>query len=164
MPIIDPILRELDHESRATARMLERVPDEHLDWTPHPKSMPLRKLAWHIASIPTRVGVMLRAGTFDMLNARPQEPPTSSASIAAAYQENLAALREYLATFDDAKLKEPFTMTRGEETVLSMPKVALIRNILLNHSYHHRGQLSVYLRLLDVPVPAVYGPSADETV
>jgi uncharacterized damage-inducible protein DinB len=81
-----------------------------------------------------------------------------------AFQENVAGVREYMATLDDAAVKEKFTMTRSGEVMMTMPKIALIRNILLNHSYHHRGQLSVYLRLLDVPVPSIYGPSADEKV
>jgi uncharacterized damage-inducible protein DinB len=161
MPIINPILGELDHEARTTVRVLERVPSEHLDWTPHPKSMSLRKLSWHIANLPSRVLKMLRDGTFDVLNARPPEPP-AEASLVNTFQESTAELRAYLVTLDDATLKEMFTMLRGGETVMTIPKIAVIRNILLNHTYHHRGQLSVYLRLLDVPLPAIYGASADE--
>lgn len=162
MPFITPILGELDHESRTTVRVLERVPNDKLDWTPHPKSMSLRKLAWHVAGIPARVQVMLREGEFDVLHARPQEPPDDSAAMVGAFQQNVAELRAYLETLSDEQLKETFTLRRGADTVMSLPKIAVIRSILLNHSYHHRGQLSVYLRLLDVPVPAIYGSSADE--
>jgi uncharacterized damage-inducible protein DinB len=162
MPIIDPILSELDHESRTTVRVLERVPGDQLDWTPHPKSMSLRKLAWHIANLPARVQVMLSRGSFDVANATPPQPPEDVSQMVETFRTNVAEIRTFLATLDDAALKETFTMTRGEETLMSMPKIAVIRSILLNHSYHHRGQLSVYLRLLDVPVPAIYGASADE--
>lgn len=162
MPIIDAILGELDHEARTTARVLERVPNDHLDWTPHPKSMPLRKLAWHIAKLPTRVMQMLREASFDLSQSPPPPPPDDAASIVAGFHESLAELRALLVTLDDAALKEPFTLMRGGQAVMTMPKIAVIRNILLNHSYHHRGQLSVYLRLLDVPVPPIYGPTADE--
>ncbi|HYC58977.1 MAG TPA: DinB family protein [Thermoanaerobaculia bacterium] len=162
MPILDFLLPEIDHEARTTARVLERVPDDRLDWTPHPKSMPLRKLAWHIAKIPTRVMQMLQEATFDMAKAGPFPPPENAGSIVAGYHESLAELRAYLVTLDDAALKEPFTLVRDGQTIMTIPKVAVIRNILMNHTYHHRGQLSVYLRLLDVPVPSIYGPTADE--
>jgi uncharacterized damage-inducible protein DinB len=99
---------------------------------------------------------MLRAGRFDVSQARP------AAAQPETFRTNLARAREYMATLDDAALKETFTMTRGEQTLMNMPKVAFIRSVMMNHSYHHRGQLSVYLRLLDVPVPAIYGTSADE--
>ena len=160
--IIHSILGELDHEARTTARVLERVPEDRLDWTPHPKSMPLRKLAWHIATIPTRVLNMLRNSTFDLANAGPPPPPDTTESIVSGFQASLGELRAFLETLDDAALKESFTLTRGGAVVMTITKIALIRNILLNHSYHHRGQLTVYLRLLDVPVPSIYGPSADE--
>lgn len=162
MPLIDPILAELDHESRTTVRVLERLPGDRLDWTPHPKSMSLRKLAWHLATIPLRVKMMVSQGTFDLSKAGPSEPPADTTSIVDGFRANVAEIREFLTTLDDATLKEQFTLTKGGETVMSIPKIAVIRNILLNHSYHHRGQLSVYLRLLDVPLPAIYGSSADE--
>jgi uncharacterized damage-inducible protein DinB len=162
MPLIDPILAELDHESRTTARVLERLPGDRLDWSPHPKSMSLRKLAWHLATIPLRVKMMVSQGTFDLSKAGPAEPPADATSIVDGFRANIAEIRAFLATLDDAALKEEFTLTRGGETMMTIPKIAVIRNILLNHSYHHRGQLSVYLRMLDVPLPAIYGPTADE--
>jgi uncharacterized damage-inducible protein DinB len=159
MPIITPILGELDHEARTTTRVLERVPQGQLDWTPHPRSMSLGKLAWHIATIPQRVEQMLRAGVFDVATARPAE---AQSSFIDAYLANLDSVRAYLETQTDEALKEPFTMKRGEQTLMQIPKVAVVRTILMNHTYHHRGQLAVYLRLLAVPVPAIYGTSADE--
>ncbi len=162
MPIIEPMLAEMEWESRATIKVLERVPADKLEWRPHPKSMSLGQLAWHVAGIPKRVEEWLRAGTFDVGQARPAAPQPGADRLVDTYKDNLAAARAYLATLDDAALKETFLMTRGEQTLMNMPKVAVIRNVMMNHSYHHRGQLSVYLRLLDVPVPAVYGTSADE--
>lgn len=162
MPIIDSFLGELDHESRNTMRMLERVPDDNPDWTPHPKSMPIRKLAWHIATMPARIGVMLRENEFDILTSRPADPPENTAAIVAAYAKQVADLRAFMQTLDDETLKSPFTLKRGEHVVFTIPKAAVIRSILMNHTVHHRAQLGVYLRLLDVPVPAMYGTSADE--
>ena len=159
MSIITSFLGELDHEARTTTRVLERVPQDRLEWTPHVKSMSLGKLAWHIAGLPQRIEQMLKAGVFDVTTARPAE---AQPSFVDAYQANTAALRAYLESLSDEELKETFTMKRGEQTMMQMPKLAVIRTILMNHTYHHRGQLSVYLRLLDVPVPAVYGTSADE--
>jgi uncharacterized damage-inducible protein DinB len=162
MPIINAVLGELDHEAKVTTRVLERVPAEQLSWTPHVKSSSLGKLAWHIASIPKVARNMLRVGTYDVGQARPPRMPENAGDIVAEFQRNHAETREYLATLTDEFLHEPFTMTRGETTVVTIPKIAVIRNILMNHTYHHRGQLTVYLRLLDIPLPAVYGTSADE--
>jgi uncharacterized damage-inducible protein DinB len=162
MPIINALLPELDHEAKSTIRVLERIPAEHLGWTPHAKSTPLGRLAWHVASLPKNVANMVRAGVFDVANARPPHVPENPGEIVEEFKRNHAATREYLATLSDEFLHEPFTMKRGETTVLTMPKVAVIRNILMNHTYHHRGQLTVYLRLLEIPLPAVYGTSADE--
>lgn len=162
MPIINAILGELDQEAKGTMRVLERVPSEHLRWAPHPKSSSLGKLAWHIATIPATVQKLLRSGAFDLADGRPAEVPDEAGVMVEEFRRNSAATREYLTTLDDAALKESFTLLRGGKTLTTIPKVAVIRSILMNHTYHHRGQLSVYLRLLDVPVPAVYGSSADE--
>jgi uncharacterized damage-inducible protein DinB len=160
MPIINPFLIELDVEARSTVRVLERVPADNLDWTPHPKSMTIGKLAAHIAGVPRRVEQLLRAGSFDTANAQPE--PALGNDFVDTYKTNLASVREYLSSLDDATLQETFTMTRGEQTILQLPKIGVVRMILMNHTYHHRGQMVVYLRLLDIPVPAVYGTSADE--
>ena len=164
MPIINAILGELDHEAKATVRILERVPTEHLSWTPHPKSSTLLKLAWHIATIPALIQKFLRQGTFDVTQGRPAPPPDNAAAIVDEFRRNFDDTRAYLATLSDEELRETFTMMRGEQVVMSIPKIAVIRSILMNHTYHHRGQLTVYLRLLDVPVPATYGTSADEAM
>ena len=162
MPIIDSILNEIDFELPTTLRVLERVPQEHLQWTPHAKSMSLGKLAWHIAGLPARIQVMLREGDFDVTTARPAEVPDQPGAIPAALRRNMDDLRAYIATLSDEALKERFTMRAGPKVLQQIPKIGVIRTILMNHTYHHRGQLAVYLRLLDVPVPAIYGNSADD--
>jgi len=154
------ILGELQHESQNTFRILERVPADKLDWTPHPKSMSLGRLASHLATLPAGCKRMLESGVFDVTGARPPAPADVPA--AELYQKNIADLREYLGTLTDENLNEPFTMMKGDEVVRQMIKGLMLRIVFLNHSVHHRGQLSVYLRLLDVPLPALYGTSADE--
>ncbi|HJQ38008.1 MAG TPA: DinB family protein [Thermoanaerobaculia bacterium] len=162
MGIITAILGETDFEVPTTVRVLERVPQDNLDWTPHPKSMTIGRLAWHVANIPARVQQMLRAGDFDVAAAGPPPMPSDASEFPATLQRNMDELREYLRTLDDEALKAPFTLRHGEQVLQKIPKAAVLRSILLNHTYHHRGQLAVYLRLLDIPVPAIYGTSADE--
>jgi uncharacterized damage-inducible protein DinB len=165
VPIIDGILSELDHESKATRRILQRVPSEQLSWAPHAKSSSLGRLAFHIASIPSIALRFLRAGTFDVTQARPPQPfPATAEEIVAAFEHNLAELRATLAPLSDEELRQTFTMMKGDAVVMSIPKIGMLRTILLNHTYHHRGQLSVYLRLLDISVPVVYGSTADEAI
>ncbi|MBV8518649.1 MAG: DinB family protein [Acidobacteria bacterium] len=163
MAIINYVLSELDMEAASTIRILERVPDDKLGWAPHERSMTLGRLASHIAAIPSIVEKRLRDGFLDMGSARPStEDPGSSAAIVQRFRDNLAAATEYLRGLSDEELKQDFHLRRGDTVLRTFPKIGVVRNILLNHSYHHRGQLSVYLRLLDVPVPAIYGTSADE--
>lgn len=162
MPLVNAILAEIDQEARTTRRVLERVPEDKLSWTPHPKSTPLGRLAWHIAAIPSRVIEMLRSAEFDLSKAGPPTPPDTLAAILEGFDRHLGEIRAFLATLSDEALKEQFTLRRGDQVVMTVPKIAIVRSVLLNHAYHHRGQLSVYLRLLDVPVPSIYGPTADE--
>jgi uncharacterized damage-inducible protein DinB len=158
--ILRSILGEIQHESQGTLTILERVPTDKLEWTPHPKSMSLGKLASHIATLPAGCRRMLESGRFDVTGARPPVPVDMPA--AEIYRKNIADLREYLATLDEATLMDKFAMVRGDQVLREMTKGIMLRMIFLNHSVHHRGQLSVYLRLLDVPLPALYGTSADE--
>jgi uncharacterized damage-inducible protein DinB len=158
--ILKSILSELQHESNGTTAILERVPADRSEWTPHPKSMSLGKLASHIATLPAGCRRMLETGTFDVSGARPPAP--AGTPPAETYRKNIDDLRGYLSALDEAALSEPFAMVRGDQVLRQMTKGIMLRMIFLNHSVHHRGQLSVYLRLLDVPLPALYGTSADE--
>jgi uncharacterized damage-inducible protein DinB len=162
MPLVNAILAEIDQEARTTRKVLERVPGDKLTWTPHVKSTPLGKLAWHIAAVPARVMMMIREAEFDLSQAGPIPPPDNIAAILEGFDRYYGEVREFLKPMSDEALKEPFTLRRGGNVVMTVPKIVVVRSILLNHTYHHRGQLSVYLRLLDVPVPSIYGPSADE--
>lgn len=162
MPLVNAILAEIDQEARATRKVLERVPADKLSWTPHPKSTPIGKLAWHIAAVPLRVIAMMREAEFDLSNAGPIPPPDTLPEILDGFDRNYSEVRAFLQSMSDEALKEPFTLRRGDKVVMTVPKIIVVRSILMNHTYHHRGQLSVYLRLLDVPVPSIYGPSADE--
>jgi uncharacterized damage-inducible protein DinB len=162
MSIATALLAELQVESFSTIRVLERVPREHRDWRPHAKSMALGQLAWHIAGIPRTVMRLLEAGEFDLANARPAGAPPDDANPVDEYKRNIEAIRERIGALDDATMRENFTLRRGDRVLQTIPKAAVLRNIFMNHSIHHRGQLTVYLRMLDVPLPAVYGSSADE--
>jgi len=162
MAFLDPILGEISFELPTTLRVLDRVPSDKLDWTPHPKSMTIGRLAWHVANIPWRVQTMLEAGDFDIVTAGAPPMPEDAKEFPPALQRNMDSVLAYLRTQDDAALKSPFTLRMGEKILQQVPKISIVRSILLNHTYHHRGQLAVYLRLLDIPVPVIYGRSADE--
>ena len=160
MGIIDPILREFDAEMPATRRLLERVPDAKLEWKPHAKSKSMKELAVHIAELP-RWG--LRIGQSSWAVGSEKAPPLSSAAeVLARFDENAAACRAAIAGKTDEELKERITVTRAGAEFFTLPKITVLRRVLLNHLIHHRGQLTVYLRLHDVPLPSVYGPTADE--
>ena len=157
-------LGDFDHEMQSTRRILERVPDEHFDWRPHAKSGTLGQLASHVASVIGLQNAVLRADHLDILaaGARP-DPATNNAELLALFDRTVASVRESIAAVsDEATWFKTWAFRRGEQTMFEMPKIAAFRSMGINHVVHHRGQLSVYLRLLDVPVPGMYGPSADE--
>jgi uncharacterized damage-inducible protein DinB len=161
MSLSQPLIAELSQEAETTRRVLERVPEDRLSWKPHPKSMSLGQLALHIAGLP--------GGLADLLSESEREVPTvplpeagSGAEILATLEESVGKAEAKLEEWTDADLAADWRMTRDGETVLTLPRIGMVRAIMLNHWYHHRGQLLVYLRLLDVPVPVVYGPTADE--
>jgi uncharacterized damage-inducible protein DinB len=162
---IAAILGELEAENATTRRVLERVPNDKLSWKPHPKSMSLGELALHVASSPGYIAENWACKeTVDFGAGGGKTPvPTSTEEILAAHEESVNKTKNALAQIGDAGLGQQWTATMNGATVFNMPKGALVRAIVLNHTYHHRGQLSVYLRLLDVPVPSIYGPSADES-
>jgi uncharacterized damage-inducible protein DinB len=148
-----------------TRRLLERVPDGQFAWQPHPKSMSLGRLAEHLAELPQWVGATVTQSSLDLATARRPEgyqPPATRAAVLAMFDANVAAARGVLAGRSDAELMAPWSLLRGEQTVFTMPKAGVLRAFVFNHIVHHRGQLSVYLRLHDVPLPSIYGPSADE--
>jgi len=162
---IAAILGELEVENATTRRVLERVPTDKLSWRPHPKSMSLGELALHVASSPGYIAENWACkDCVDFSGGGGKTPePTSTQQILAAHDEGVNKARNALSTIGDEGLGQRWTATMNGATVFDMPKAALVRAIVLNHTYHHRGQLSVYLRLLDVPVPSIYGPSADES-
>jgi uncharacterized damage-inducible protein DinB len=138
------------------------VPQAHLSWKPHAKSMSLGQLALHVATVPGNVAEL---ASIDTVTAPPQFVQPEAATAAELVPElsaSLAKARTHLGGLDDATMGMTWRLMDGEREVMAMPRVALVRAVMLNHWYHHRGQLLVYLRLLDIPVPSVYGPSADE--
>jgi uncharacterized damage-inducible protein DinB len=158
-----PMIGELRQEAATTKRVLERVPSDKLSWKPHPKSMSLGQLAFHIATIPGGIAKIAQADEFDVSTANFNfPPPKDTAEILAALDANLKAAEAYLGELDDSAATRSWRMKRGEKEIFAMPRIAMLRMILLSHWYHHRGQLSVYLRMLDVPIPSIYGPSADD--
>jgi uncharacterized damage-inducible protein DinB len=163
--IADSLIAELDRESKSTERILAVVPADKLNWAPHTKSMALGQLAWHIASLPKMAILGLQVGERDIANARPDPQPDTPGDMAAAFRKNVSDLKDALSKFDDATLmSEKFAFKNEGAVITAMPKGAFLRTVLLNHGYHHRGHLTVYLRLLEVPVPAMYGRSADENM
>jgi uncharacterized damage-inducible protein DinB len=162
MAIKDGLLAEYDHEMGTTRKLLDRLPDDKLAWRPHAKSMSLGGLATHLSNLPNWGGTILNERTFDLADAPPNlEEKTSRADILAAFDASSARTRAWLDK-TDAELLVPWSLRRGGREVFTLPRVAAFRTFVLYHVVHHRGQLSVYLRLNDIPVPAIYGPSADE--
>jgi uncharacterized damage-inducible protein DinB len=159
---IEELVQEFEAEAKTTRRVLERVPSDKLAWTPHAKSMSLGKLAMHLATAPAAISGWPVADHFEFAGGGPPVP-TSTDQILAAHDSGIARVKENLAKIGDAGLTSNWTASMGGKPLMSMRKAALLRALLMNHTYHHRGQLSVYLRLLDVPVPPIYGPSADES-
>jgi len=155
------MLQEFENEAGTTRRVLERVPADKLTWKPHPKSMSLGTLALHVAASP---GVIIGWCAEDetQFKGEPSPQPTSTAEILAAHDASVKKVKETLPRIGDEGMQKMWTGKAGGQTLMTMPKAALARAIVMNHWVHHRGQLSVYLRLLDVPVPSIYGPSADE--
>ncbi len=162
MAIVDGLLAELEQEATTTRRVLERVPQAHLSWKPHPKSMSLGQLALHIATTPGNVAELAAMDTIPEPPAFVQPEAASTAELVPALTASVAKARHHLGGLDDAAMHAPWRLMSGGRELMVMPRVALARAIMLNHWYHHRGQLLVYLRLLNVPVPSVYGPTADE--
>jgi uncharacterized damage-inducible protein DinB len=161
--MLEPMMSEIQQEGVITKRVLERVPGDKLSWRPHPKSMSLGQLALHIATIPGNLSKLAQLEGFDASAANFDPPaPNNANEILTALDTSLKAAEEYLGGVSESAVMGNWCLTSKGKEVFIIPRVGLLRTIMLNHWYHHRGQLSVYLRLLEVPVPVIYGRSADE--
>lgn len=166
MPIAASLLPEFDNEMANTRKTLERVPLDKSEWRPHPKSPTLGWLAWHVANIPSWTNIALGQDSLDVNPPGQQRPtpntPKSREELLQTFEKNRTAAREVLEKATDSEFMKPWSLLNGGKTVMTLPKVAVLRGFVMNHMIHHRAQLGVYLRMNDVPVPALYGPSADE--
>jgi uncharacterized damage-inducible protein DinB len=166
MALGESLLPEFDHEMANTRKALERVPEDKLGWKPHEKSMAMGRLAVHLAEIPGWVIPTIEQDSLDV--APPGGPPyqspkvSSRREILAIFDKHVAAARAAIAGAKDGHLKKPWSLLSGGKTAFTLPRIGVLRSFIMNHSIHHRAQLGVYLRLNNVPVPATYGPSADE--
>jgi uncharacterized damage-inducible protein DinB len=162
MPLVDALLPEFDHEMTVTRKLLERVPDDKLTWKPHQKSYTLGQLAQHLATIPMWGSVTLTEPEIDLAGGQPPELAQSRADILAIFDGHVSRTRAALVGKSDAEFMVPWSLKREGHVIFSMPKASVWRSFVMNHLIHHRAQLGVYLRMQDVPLPSVYGPSADE--
>jgi len=163
MSIAETMIAELQKESKTTRRFLEQVPSDKLGWKPHEKSLTAGQLALHIATIPGRIAGMAAQDECPAPNfGRGFAQPESVEEVLAEHDRSVAAALETLATFDDARMAADWKLVANGEAMMAMPRFVFCRNVMLNHLYHHRGQLGVYLRLTGATVPSAYGPSGDE--
>jgi uncharacterized damage-inducible protein DinB len=159
----DAFVVEFDHEMAATRRVLERAPDEAFEWTPHERSFSLGGLASHLAELPHWGSQILDAEMYDLAGATGRSNAKASrAEVLETFDRHVSEVRRALMAGSDAELAAVWTLKRGSHVVLSMPRISALRRFLLHHVIHHRGQMTVYLRLKGVPVPPLYGPTADE--
>ena len=168
MAMRDIFLAEFDHEMANTRKTLERVPENKLDWQPHDKSFTMQALASHLANVPAWTAMTLNMDSLDVAPpdgasfSTPQAK--STAELLKFFDANVADARKALVAATDEQFQQPWTLLAAGEAQFTMPKAAVLRSFIFNHAVHHRAQLTVYLRLNNVPVPALYGPSADEQV
>ena len=162
MSIAQAILNEFEGQVPVTRKFLERLPENHLTWKPHEKSMSAGQLAFHLAFVPGGVIQFVQNSPAPAPDFASFPQPATKQEILAKYEESVGTVRNLLPKMDDAKLHETWRMVQGDKEVLAVPRAQFIRDIMLNHWYQHRGQFGVYLRILNVPVPASWGPSADE--
>lgn len=166
MAISAALLPEFDHEMATARKVIERVPEDKFGWKPHDRSMSMGRLAGHIAEMPVWGTNGIKMDSLDM--APPGGPtfesfnPKSKDQLLTAFDKNVAECRAAIAGASDEEYFKNWSLLRAGKTLMTMPKIAVVRSFMLNHILHHRGQLSVYLRLNDIPVPSIYGPSADE--
>ena len=163
MSLSQSMLPEFDHEMASTRRVLERVPAEKFSWLPHEKSMSFQRLAAHVAELPAWATMTINTSELDFATSPYTSPKAATnQDLLDIFDRVSAEARVALAGVSDEELFKPWTLRNGEQVIFTMPKIAVLRTSVMNHLIHHRGQLTVYLRLNDIPVPGVYGPSADE--
>jgi len=162
MALVDHLLPEFDHEMATTRKLLERVPEDRLSWKPHAKSYSLGQLAQHVANIPFWGQITLEQSELDLAANPRMAELDNRAAILKLFEDRVAGTRKALLGKTDAELMAPWSLKQGDHTMFTMPKATVWRSFVMNHIVHHRGQLSVYLRQQDVPLPSFYGPSADE--
>jgi uncharacterized damage-inducible protein DinB len=164
MTIADTFLQELEREAATTRRLLERVPDNHLGWRPHEKARTLGELALHVATVPGLIaGFVSQPSPVQAPDFRDPPAPATTQGLMQAFDESIAKAKQILSGMDDATITETWRLVSGSRELVAVPRAAFLRSVMLNHWYHHRGQLSVYLRILGVALPSIYGPSADES-
>jgi uncharacterized damage-inducible protein DinB len=166
MPLSSALLPEFDQEMASTRKTLERVPEAKFAWKPHEKSGAMGWLAAHIGSLPGWVVMTLKQDSLDLapggVQVQPPPPPKNSKELLATFDKNVKEARAALAAATDADLMKPWSLLNNGAVLMTLPKAAVVRSFVMNHLIHHRAQLGVYLRLNNIPVPAIYGPSADE--
>jgi uncharacterized damage-inducible protein DinB len=166
MTISETLLPEFDQEMGNTRKTLERVPDDRFDWKPHPKSMPMGNLANHLATIPNWASITVNTDSLDLAppdgSEYPREIATSQKQLLELFDRKTAEARAAIAGTTDEHLMKPWSLLMGGKTMMTLPRAAVLRSFVMNHTIHHRAQLGVYLRLNDISVPGMYGPSADE--
>ncbi|HXU08092.1 MAG TPA: DinB family protein [Blastocatellia bacterium] len=166
MSISQSLLPEFDQEMANTRKTLERVPTDKFDWKPHQKSFAMGALATHLATLPSWAAITIEKDSIDIA---PQgepppkaEPCNSTEELLARFDGHIATARAAIAGASDEDLLKPWTLIAGGKTIFTLPRIAALRSFVMNHNVHHRAQLGVYLRLNDIAVPSIYGPSADE--
>ena len=166
MPLIDSLLPEFDREMGLTRRALERLPDGQFDWKPHPTSVTLGRLAEHLTEMPMWATTTMAQRELEATTQRSPDyrPPATRAAVLAQFDASYKTARGNLLNKTDAEFAAPWTLKNGGKEVFTAPKATVMRNFVLNHMIHHRGQFVVYLRMLGVPVPSIYGPSGDEAM
>lgn len=163
MSLAESLLPDFDHEMAVTREVLSRVPAQAFDWRPHETSFTMAGLASHLAEIPRWGTSILRRDSHDLAASSPRPSLASPTEVLQQFDRHVADVRRLLLETSDGELQAPWMLTRGREVLMSMPRLAALRRFLLHHIVHHRGQMTIYLRMQQVPVPPIYGPSADET-
>jgi uncharacterized damage-inducible protein DinB len=162
MALNKAIIAELEHEAAGTRRVINNLPEENLDWRPHEKSYTIGYLAQHVTQLPVWVVMTIKHPELDLSKGFDRKKAQTKADILALFEEHLATAKEALQNVSDEEMEEKWTLRNGDHVIFTLPKKIVLRYMVLNHIVHHRGQLTVYLRLLNIPVPGLYGPSADE--